>query len=215
MNELEGAPTSDKEIVIEHENELAASTEDPRSPTATARLRYAWSHALRVIRADRRGPYLGLTRRFFLILLVMLLVIAGIVVVVVQLVSGNEDSSPQQEVNPNTDLGRHYTLTNVGVDPSTNLSLTADLIPTSARAMHLRLKAQNGTFHHHFSYEKVNDTGGRGEPFGFGGAVGEGDPKTSYYYISNRGLINETVLNYLLSPNMAVNERRTTALIGI
>ena len=55
----------------------------------------------------------------------------------------------------------------------------------------------------------MNDTGGRGEIFRFSGAVGEDDPRTRYYYISNRGLINETELNYLLRANMTVNERET------
>ena len=177
LNGLEVAPTSDKEIAIEHEKELAASTEDPRSPTATARLRYAWSHALRVIGTDRRGPYLGLTRRFLLILLVMLLVIAGIVVLVVQLVSGSKDSSPQLEMTPLTDLGRHYALSNGGVDPSTNLTLTVDLIPTLARTTHLRLKEQSGTFYYYFFFQKVNDTGGAGRAIRFRRRIGRRRPE--------------------------------------
>lgn len=90
LNGIEVALAYEKEVAIAHEKKLPLA---PRSSTAWSRIKHAWSQVCQLVRADRRGPFFGLTRRLFLILVVTALVIAGIVVLVVKLVSERAKSS--------------------------------------------------------------------------------------------------------------------------
>lgn len=223
LNGLEVAPASEKEVAIAHEIEFAASIRAQRSSTVQQRLRSLWPQAGKLLGAERKGPFLGLPRRLFIILFVTALVIAGLVILAVKLVSRSAiKSSSQPEVDPIRDLRAYYTLRNTGLDPNVNLSLTADINGTSEQGSHPRLEEQellNRSHYQEYAFDWLNNSDSDVISYWNiknnqmrAANLPSMKQNVNFYYIINRGLLDDTGFTYGLGLNMTGTREIETCL---
>lgn len=100
LNNLQVVPATEKEGAGPDEKEVALHNANSKTRWYE-RLTRRWKRFRELIGANRRGPYLGLTRRLFVILVLKALVIGGIIVLLLKLVSsGAKKASAPAEIDP-------------------------------------------------------------------------------------------------------------------